>query len=103
MGSLEPSFSIGIEEEYLLVDIESRDLVVEAGVAVNGVDLDFVQQLDARHFNAAGHDVDHAVHGRLNVGKRAHSRGNCRRIGMQTKGHFCNYSQRTFRSDQEPC
>ena len=27
MGSAEPSFTIGIEEEYLLVDLETRDLV----------------------------------------------------------------------------
>ncbi|WP_282606618.1 carboxylate-amine ligase [Pelagibius sp. Alg239-R121] len=30
MKSVEPSFTIGIEEEYLLVDRETRDLVVEA-------------------------------------------------------------------------
>ncbi len=30
MKSIEPSFTIGIEEEYLLVDRETRDLVVEA-------------------------------------------------------------------------
>ena len=30
MAHVEPSFTIGIEEEYLLVDRQTRDLVVEA-------------------------------------------------------------------------
>ncbi len=45
MEQVEPSFTIGIEEEYLLVDRETRDLVVEAP---DGLMDEFERRLDQR-------------------------------------------------------
>ena len=79
-----------------------RDRLVQPGVAVDGVDLDVVEQLDPGDGDAVGQHLDHAVDGVVELGNAHGRRGH--RLGrrLQAQRGLGDQPERALGADEQP-
>ena len=96
IGDVASAVAVEFEEQ------RRRDRITGLRIAVDGVELDLVEQLDPGDRDAELNRRDDRFHRTLDRVERAHRRGDRFRQGMQPQRHLGDHAERAFRSDEQP-